>query len=385
MPKLDFNRFNKWKKEGREKREKKREEKLYSASQGQLVWRKFKKHKLALLGLSILVPFYLCALFAGFIAPYNKLERFKEFNYASPTRVYFFSEQHGLRRPFIYKIERELDRKTFQYHYTVDKSREYTVRFFVKTQPFKLLFFIPCNTKLFGVEEVPIFLFGTDKLGRDLFSRIVFGGSISLSIGFAGVILGFVLGGLFGSISGYLGGVVDNVIQRMIELLMSVPQIPLWIALSAAVPRDWDVIKTYFAITLILALVGWTGLARVIRGKILSLREEDFALAAKVTGASNARILLRHLLPGFTSYMVVHLTLAIPAMILGETTLSFLGLGIQPPAVSWGTLLQEAQYLQVLADHPWILIPCIFVVITVLMFNFVGDGLRDAADPYSTK
>ncbi|MBA7471073.1 hypothetical protein ES707_06367 [subsurface metagenome] len=382
---MDFNSFNKWRKERNEERQEKLQEKLYSASQSQLVWRKFKKHKLASLGLSVLAIFYFCVLFAGFVAPYGKLERFKEFNYVPPTRVHFFSEQDGLRRPFIYKIKRELDRKTFQYHCIEDKSREYTVRFFVKTQPFKLLFFIPCSTKLFGVEETPIFLFGTDRLGRDLFSRIVFGGSISLSIGFAGVILSFVLGGLFGSISGYLGGIIDNVIQRMIELLMSVPQIPLWIALSAAVPRDWSVIKTYFAITLILALVGWTGLARVVRGKILSLREEDFALAAKVTGASDARILLRHLLPGFTSYMVVHLTLAVPAMILGETTLSFLGLGIQPPAVSWGTLLQDAQNLSVLAIHSWILIPCIFVIITVLMFNFVGDGLRDAADPYSTR
>jgi len=382
MPKLDLNRFHRRRKEHEDQGQKKPQEKLYYASQSQLVWHRFKKHKLASLGFSVLVILYFCALFPGFVAPYDKLKRFKKFNYTPPTRVHFFSKEHGLRHPFIYRIKKELDPGTFKYRYVEDKSREYPIHFFVKSEPYKLLFFIPCSVKLFGVEEVPIFLFGTDRLGRDLFSRTIFGGSISLSIGFAGVILSFVLGSFFGSISRYFGGVVDEIIQRMIELLMSVPQIPLWIALSAAVPRDWSVIKTYFAITLILALIGWTGLARVVRGKLISLREEEFVLAAKVAGSSEMRIIVRHLLPAFTSYLVVHLTLSIPAMILGETTLSFLGLGIQPPAVSWGVLLQNAQDVSVLANYPWSLIPCIFVIITVLMFNFLGDGLRDAADPY---
>ena len=241
--------------------------------------------------------------------------------------------------------------------------------------------------KFFGLEnrDVPLLLFGSDRLGRDVFSRILYAGRISLFIGFGGVLITFILGSILGGISGYYGGIVDDIIQRIIEVLISVPDIPIWIALSAALPREWGTIKIYFAITLILAIRGWTGLARVVRGKIISLREEEFALAAKAAGASDTRIIFRHLLPAFVSYLIVHITLAIPGMILGETALSFLGLGIRPPAVSWGTLLQDAQDITVLANFPWLLIPALFVVIAILMFNFVGDGLRDAADPYASR
>lgn len=281
----------------------------------------------------------------------------------------------------------ELNTKTFKYEYGEDQTKEHLIRFFVETEPYTMLGFIPMKHKLFGLEnrEVPLLIFGSDRLGRDVYSRILYAGRISLFIGFGGVLVTFVLGCILGGISGYYGGVIDEIIQRIIEVLMSVPSIPLWIALSAALPRDWGTINIYFAITLILAVQGWTGLARVVRGKIISLREEEFALAAKAAGASDKRIIFRHLLPAFVSYLIVNITLAIPGMILGETALSFLGLGIRPPAVSWGTLLQDAQDITVLANFPWLLLPALFVVLAILMFNFVGDGIRDAADPYASR
>ncbi|MCX8170245.1 MAG: ABC transporter permease, partial [Candidatus Methanomethyliaceae archaeon] len=222
-----------------------------------------------------------------------------------------------------------------------------------------------------------------DELGRDIFSRIIYGTRISLTIGLAGVFLSFILGIILGGISGYFGGIVDEIIQRTIDFLISIPSIPLWMALSAAIPRNWSITKTYFAITIILSIIGWCGLARVVRGKFLSLREEDFTLAARIAGASEWRIITRHLLPSFASHLIVSITLSIPGMILGETTLSFLGLGLQPPAISWGVLLQEAQQVISVAYYPWKLTPALFVIITVLAFNFLGDGLRDAADPYA--
>lgn len=363
------------------------QEKLYYASQRQLVWHAFKKHRLALISLCGLILLYTVTIFADFIAPYGALDRYQDYNDTPPTVVHFTDENGSLSRPFIYATVRELNRATFKYEYVEDTSTKHYITFFVESKPYRLFDIIPMSTKLFGVEDsdVPLFLFGADRLGRDVFSRILYAGRISLFIGFGGVFLTFLLGAFFGGISGYYGGRVDEVIQRIIEVLISVPDIPLWIALSAALPRDWGPVKIFFAITLILTVRGWTGLARVVRGKIISLRTEEFALAAKAAGAKDRRIIFVHLVPAFVSYLIVHLTLAIPGMILGETALSFLGLGIQPPAVSWGTLLQDAQQVSVIANLPWILTPAFFVVLAILMFNFVGDGLRDAADPYASR
>jgi peptide/nickel transport system permease protein len=358
------------------------EEKIYYASQWQLIWWKFRRHKLAIFGGVILFLLYFIAIFCEFLSPYTPVTRFEGYQNASPVKIHII-ENGKLQRPFIYGLKRELNLKTFQYEFKEDKTQKYYIHFFSKGEPYKLLGVFSSDKHLFGVEGTPIFLFGADNMGRCLFSRTFYGARISLSIGLIGVFLSFALGVIIGGVSGYFGGTVDIYIQRIIEFLSSIPTIPLWMGLSAALPKDWPVVKTYFAITIILSIIGWCGLARVVRGKLLSLREEDFTMAARLAGASEWRIITRHLLPSFTSHLIVSITLSIPSMILGETALSFLGLGMQPPAVSWGVLLQDAQNIAAVALYPWKLIPSFFVILTVLAFNFLGDGLRDAADPYA--
>ena len=361
------------------------EERIFVASQWQLMWWRFRKHKLALVSAVVLGTLYILVIFAEFFAPYDATRADKHFIYAPPQPIRFVDSQgHFHLRPFTYTITGELNKDTLRFDYTIDTNTAYPIRFFVRGDPYKLWGLIPADRHLIGTDAGgTIFLLGTDKQGRDLLSRLIYGGRISMSIGLVGIALDFFLGILIGGMSGYYGGLFDLITQRAIEFLRSVPTLPLWMALSAALPPRWPVTRVYFAIVIILSLLGWTGLARVVRSKFMSLREEDFVMAARLSGASELRIVFRHMVPSFLSYLIASLTLSIPGMILGETSLSFIGLGLQAPAISWGVLLKEAQAIHVLAEAPWLLYPGLAVVFAVLAFNFVGDGLRDAADPYA--
>ena len=360
------------------------EERYFIASQRQLVWRKFKRHRLAVISGSVLTLAYLIAFSYEFVAPYGALTQHEGYVHAPPVRIHVVDPEGRLRAPFVYGLQGELDLSTFRRVFLEDTSVIHPLRFFVRGERYRFWGSIDGDRHLFDAgDEGKVFLLGTDALGRDVLSRVLAGSRISLTIGLVGVLLSFVLGCSLGGISGYFGGTPDLIIQRIIEFLGAIPNIPLWMALSAIIPINWPVIRVYFAITLILSVLSWTGLSRVVRGKLLELREYDFVTAAKLAGSGNGSIIVIHLLPGFLSYLIVHLTLAIPGMILGETALSFLGLGIQPPAVSWGTLLQGAQNVTNISIYPWLLTPALFVVVTVLLYNFVGDGLRDAADPYA--
>jgi peptide/nickel transport system permease protein len=359
-------------------------ESYFLASQWKLMWRKFIKHRLAILGFCSLSVFYLFALFSEFFAVEDPFKRHQEYIYAPPQKLHFFDENGKFHlRPFVYGLKRELDMKSLRRIYTEDKSKKYPLYLFVRGDPYKMWGFIRSDIHFVGIKgDGVLFLFGSEQLGRDMFSRIMYGTRISVSIGLLGVSITFVLGCIIGGISGFFGGAVDMTIQRIIEFLMSVPTIPLWMALTASLPRDWPSVTIYFMITIILSIFGWCSLARVVRSKLISTREEDFVMAATIAGASSRSVILRHLLPSFLSYLIVRITLSIPGMILGETALSFLGLGLRPPIVSWGVLLKQAQDVTVIALQPWLLIPALFVIVFVISFNFLGDGLRDAADPY---
>lgn len=395
-------------------------------SQWQLIRRRFQRHHLAVASMYVLCVLYFIAVFAEVIAPYRPYAPDQAHAYC-PPQLPRFSFEHGLHT---YAVTLHIDPVTFRKTYTEDRDDIVPLGFFVKGQAYKFWGLIPWDRHLLGAnlekytpparvaqqassaptgpaasdaatqlaaEDVAaaavatpaphptFYMLGTDQYGSGILSRIIYGSRISLSIGVVAIVVTFVLGLTIGGVSGYVGGATDNFIQRTIEIINAFPQLPLWLALGAVMPPDWGPVKAYFGITIVLSLLGWTGLARVVRGKLLSLREEDYAVAARLLGASHGRIIFRHLLPGFTSHIIVSLTMAVPGMILGETSLSFLGLGLRKPVVSWGVMLRECMNMQSVANYPWLLLPVVMIVLTVLSFNFLGDGLRDAADPYSAR
>jgi peptide/nickel transport system permease protein len=371
--------------------EKKRakQEKYYTSSQWQLMRRKLLKHKLAVISFIILLLLYIGAMFANFIAPQGLEDYSATYSNAPPSKIHLVHDGEFIG-PFVYNYEISYDKYKNKI-FVENKEQPYPIDFFVKGTSYKLLGFIKSDIHLFGIDnsdltegfdKVNVMIFGADQLGRDLFSRIVIGSQVSLTVPLIGTFLSFILAVVIGGISGYYGGIIDTVVQRIIEVISSFPTLPLWMALSAAIPPGVSVTKVFIFITIIMSLISWPGLARTVRSKFLSLKKEDYIMAARLAGVSDTKIIAKHLVPGFMSYLIVNLTLGIPNMILGETSMSFLGLGMRAPATSWGVLLQECQSISNIANCPWKLIPVLFVGIAVLAFNFLGDGLRDAADPY---
>lgn len=363
------------------------------ASQWQLMWWKFRRHKLAMISLIVIVGMYVVAFFAGFFAPQATDSYQRRYTQSPPMTIQWFD--NGQFAPFVYGYDLETDPRTYARNFTLDEETKIPLGFFVRGDEYKVgLHGIPIpiirdlyftsDIHFFGTVEPgePFYLIGADDVGRDMLSRLIYAGQVSLSVGLVGVFLSLALGIILGGLSGLIGGWVDNLIQRLIEILNSIPNIPLWMAFATAVPARWDPIVVYFCITLILSFLGWTGMARVVRGKFLSLREEDFIIAARLDAVPLRRIIVRHMIPSFLSHIIASATLAIPGMILAESALSFLGIGLRPPVVSWGVMLQDAMNIATIALMPWLLIPGLAVVVTVLTFNFLGDGLRDAADPY---
>lgn len=355
---------------------------VHLASQKRLMWWKFKQHRLALASGIFLLAIYGAILIAEFLAPYNLHTRNVDFIHSPPQRVRLFHDGKFIG-PFVYGRTMTLDMESLRRVYTNNYDDVQPIRFFCRGDGYRFWGLFDSNLHLVcPAEGGQMFLLGTDRLGRDVFSRIIYGARISLTIGLLGIAISFVLGLVIGGLAGYHGGVFDLVVQRMIEVLQSLPSLPLWMALAAIMPVTWSPIFVYFGITIILGIIDWTGLARAVRSKLLALREEDYVVAAQLMGASTPRIIGRHLIPGFMSHLIASATISIPSMILGETALSFLGLGLRPPITSWGILLTEAKSVSVIAFYPWLLFPIIPVVLVILAFNFLGDGLRDAADPY---
>jgi peptide/nickel transport system permease protein len=359
------------------------QQRYYMAPQWRMMWWKFRRHRVAVIAGFALLFSYASILITEFLAPYALATRHTEYIYAPPQTIHLFHEG-SLVGPFVYPLEYHLDLETLQREYAADRGRPEPLRFFCRGDPYEFWGLVPARLHLICPPQGgTFFLLGTDRLGRDMASRLLYGGRVSLTVGLIGIAVSFVLGISIGGAAGYFGGWVDSAVQRVIEILKSLPELPLWMALSAALPINWSPILVYFGITIILGLLDWPGLARAVRSKLLALREEDFCTAARLMGASPRRIIGRHLLPNFMSHLIASATLSIPTMILGETALSFLGLGLRPPVTSWGVLLTEAQNIEAVALYPWLLLPMLPVIVTVLGFNLLGDGLRDAADPYS--
>jgi len=358
------------------------QEKFYQASQWQLMWWKFRRHQLAVFSGGLLLVVFASILISEVLAPYNLHTRHTDFIYAPPQAIRLFHDGE-LVGPYVLGFDYTLDMTNLRRVFTPNPDKVQPIRFLCLGDGYEFWGAIPMRFHLVcPAEDGQLFLLGTDRLGRDMLSRIIYGARISLTVGLIGITISFVLGVILGGLSGYYGGLVDTLVQRLIEIIRSFPELPLWMALSAALPVTWSPLLIYFGITIILGLFDWTGLARAVRSKLLSLREEDFATAAVLMGATPKRVIFRHLLPSFTSHLIASATLSIPSMILGETALSFLGLGLRPPVTSWGVLLNEAQNINIVALYPWLMMPVVPVIVVVLAFNFLGDGLRDAADPY---
>lgn len=358
------------------------QEKVFLASQKTLMWWKFKRHKLAVISGLFLLICYLSIIVSEMIAPYSLETRNTKFIYAPPQSVHLFHEGSFVG-PFVYGYKTRLDMKTLKRIHTPDPKKVEKLRFFCSGDKYKFWGFVPSSFHFVcPAKKGQFYYLGADRLGRDVLSRMIYGARISLTIGLIGISVSFTLGIVLGGLAGYYGGWVDLVVQRLIEVVQSLPSIPLWLALAAIMPVTWSPILIYFGITIILGLIDWTGLARAVRSKLLSLREEDYVLAARLLGAKPSRVIARHLVPGFMSHLIASATITIPTMILGETALSFLGLGLRSPIVSWGVLLNEAQNINVVALYPWLMYPVLPVILIILAFNFFGDGLRDAADPY---
>ena len=354
------------------------------ASNAVLVWRRFKRHRLGLISGIFLFLSYLLLPFAGFLSPYTPNERNADHLFHPPQFIHWWHEGDFIG-PFVYPTEAKRDLEKFVWTYEVDRSRPMPLRFFCDRSPYRLFGFIETRRHLVCAPEgATLFILGSDRLGRDVLSRILYGAQLSLTVGLIGITVSFILGIGFGALAGYFGGTIDWVVNRTIEILRSLPELPLWLALSAAVPSNWSPVAVFFIISVILGLLDWPGLARAVRSKFLSLREEEYVRAAEMMGAKPGRVIRRHLLPNFMSHLIASATLSIPAMILGETALSFLGLGLRAPAVSWGVMLNDAQNLASIEIYPWTAIPMLPIVIVVLAFNFLGDGLRDSLDPYKS-